>query len=286
MQTFQYRKLLESVEGFDKWLLSLGLTPRSDDRIHRAFAVLRMADEAIRKGRETGEYASIKPEHLFPLVEALEAHDIFNAFEKDSSKALSDSLKRALSGPYQPVDEKSEASRDARNVWFELALAAEWKLLGATVHLAEPDLQLIRDGATFLVACKRPANEHSVRANIRSAISQLRDNLSSASDGVFGVIAISLSRVLNPGTKLWRGDIEQLGHHVYSKMIQYDAHWQSASVDPRICAILFHAATPSTFGEKVDVTRASYTVARPLKQISSGTKIFEEYMREIKKRLS
>jgi hypothetical protein len=176
MQTFKYSDLLHHIEGFDDWLRSLGLTPRPDDWIHQAFETHRMADTATRKGRETGEYSKIEGEHLFPLTEALEAHDIFLAFEKEPSEVLAQTLGRALSGPAQPVAENQKNS-DGRNVWFELALAADWKLRGATVRLGEPDLQLFRENKKILIACKRPGSEHSIRSNIRAAISQLNDNL-------------------------------------------------------------------------------------------------------------
>ncbi len=283
MQTFKYCDLLHRLEGFDNWLRSLGLTPRSNDRIHQAFNTLRMAEAASRKGRETGEYSEIQGEHLFPLIEALEAYDIFMAFENESSEALVNVLKRAFSGPAQAVDE-SEANREGRNVWFEISLAAEWRLRGATVQLGEPDLQLFRDNKRFLVACKRPASEHSVRSNIRGAISQLNDNLRFASQDVFGVIAISLSRVLNPGDKYWSADLEQLGNLLQVLMLQYSSYWQPAEADPRICSILFHAATPSDVGHNVDLSRAMYSVAGPFKEVSEGTTIFEAHVQDIKAR--
>jgi len=284
MQTFKYCDVLHRLEGFDPWLISLGLTPRGNDRIHQAFNTLRMAEAAGRKARETGEYSKVQGEQLFPLIEALEAHDVFVAFEKESSEPLANALKRALTGPAQPVDEKNEANRDGRNIWFELALAAEWRMRGATVQLGEPDLQLFRDNKTFLVACKRPASENSVRANVRSAISQLNDHLRLASQDVFGVVAISLSRVLNPGTSYWSGSLEQLGALLHHMMLQYRPYWRSADPHPRICAILFHTATPSDVGQKVDLSLTTYSVAERLKQDSVGTKIFEEHIRDIKAR--
>jgi hypothetical protein len=185
MQTFKYCDVLHQLEGFDDWLIRLGLTRRSNDRIHQAFNTLRMAEDASREGRKTGEYHKIQGAHLFPLIEALQAREVFLAFENESSVALANAVKRALTGPAQPVDEKNEANRDGRNVWFELALAAEWRARGATVQVGEPDLQLFRDGRTFLVACKRPTGENSVRPNIRGAISQLNDHLRLSPQDVF-----------------------------------------------------------------------------------------------------
>src|SRR5664279_3994173 len=92
MQTFKYSDLLQHLEPFDDWLRTLGLTPRREDRIHQAFETPRMADAASRAGRETGEYTTIAGEHLFQWTEALEAHDIFMAFEKEPSEVLARAL--------------------------------------------------------------------------------------------------------------------------------------------------------------------------------------------------
>ena len=154
MEKFKYSDLLRRLEGFDAWLIGMGLTPRPNDRVHEAIKILRKADEASRKGHETGIYSDIQPGDWFPIIEALEAHDVFTAFQNEPSPAIAAELKRALSGPIQPVDENPK-NRDGRNIWFELALAAEWKLRGASVCIEEPDLRLVRDGIAFLVACKR-----------------------------------------------------------------------------------------------------------------------------------
>src|ERR1035437_8716356 len=103
MEVFKYSDLLQQLEGFDAWLTSLGLTPRPNDRIHAAFQVLRRANKVSRRGHETGIYSYVQPGDWFPVIEALEAHDVFLAFQNDSSPALSVALKRALSGPLQPL---------------------------------------------------------------------------------------------------------------------------------------------------------------------------------------
>src|SRR6185437_7455522 len=176
VESFNYSDLLQRLRGFDAWLTSLGLRPRPDDRIHAAIRVLRRAEDVSRKGRETGIYSDIEPGDWFAVIEALEAHDVFLAFQNDPSPEIAATLKRALSGPVHPIQENSK-NRDGRNIWFELALAAEWRLRGASVCIGEPDLHLTRDDIQFLVACKRPATIESIEVNLRDAIKQLRHNL-------------------------------------------------------------------------------------------------------------
>jgi hypothetical protein len=273
MEAFKYSDLLQRLDGFDAWLMRLGLTPRPNDRIHQAFQVLRRAEAASCHGRETGAYVSIQPPDWFPVVEALEAHDVFTAFHDDPSPAVAAALKRALSGPLQPIDE-NHRNRDGRNIWFELALAAEWKLRGAPVSLDEPDLRLTRDGIVFLVACKRPATIENIEANLRDAIKQLQRNLDSSAPGTFGVAAISLSCAFNPGDKVFSGEMQGLGTLLENMLDQHRPYLRSVD-DSRICCVLFHVVTPG-IGESVDLVRASFTAAQELHP-SVGSKTFHEH---------
>jgi hypothetical protein len=282
MDTFKYSDLLLRLEGFDPWLSSLGLTPHLNDRIHQAFKILRKAEEASRRGRETGTYTDIQPEDWFPLIESLEAHDVFTAFQNDPSTAITGALKRALSGPALPIDENPR-NRDGRNIWYELALAAGWKLRGATIVVAEPDLQLIRDGITFLVACKRPAKERSIHANIRDAVEQLQDNLDKAPQGTFGVAAINIGCVFNPGNKVFSGDLSALGGLLGEELDKHKRYLLSVD-DPRVCCVMFDVATPSVGGQDVDLMRASYSVAQELKYPSVGSRTFKEHAGDMRSR--
>lgn len=277
MESFKYSDLLQSLEGFDPWLTSLGLRPRLNDRIHAAFNVLRKAEEVSRKGRETGVYSDVQPGDWFPVIEALEAHDVFLAFRHDPSPAVIAVLKRALSGPLHPIHENPK-NRDGRNIWFELALAAEWRLRGASVCLGEPDLRVVRDHIPFLVACKRPATIESVEVNLRDAIKQLRRNLNISAPGTFGVAAISLSCAFNPGDKVFSGEMQALGMLLENVLDQYRPFLRSV-YDSRICCVLFHVATPGV-ADGVDLIRASFCAAQELHP-SIGSKIFAEHGREI-----
>jgi len=276
METFKYSDLLVRLTGFDEWLTRLGLTPRPNDRIHEAFKILRKAEETSRIGRETGVYRYIQREDWFPIIEALEAHDVFTTFQNEQSHAIGAALKRALSGPVQPIHESTN-NRDGRNIWYELALAAEWRLRGASVIVEEPDLRLTRDGITFLVACKRPAKEHSIHANIRDAIEQLKHNLDKMPKDTFGVAAISLGCILNPGDKVFSGDMNALRGLLKNELGKHRRYLLSVD-DPRICCVMFHAVTPSVGGDNVDVLRVSYSVAQELKHPSIGSKAFREHV--------
>jgi hypothetical protein len=204
----RYSDILRDLEGFDGWLRSLGVPVRTMDRAHCAVQKLERAHQAFVNDTDHAEGVS-KADYLFALTEALELRDVYRAFRFHPPEQLCDRLNRALSGPLLP-DAETAKNSDGRNVMFELALGAEWALCGGNIEFVEPDLLLRTPDRCYLVACKRPEHEHAIRAAVRGAASQLRAALSPASIDHFGIVAISLSRVLNRGNVYFSGRYEDL----------------------------------------------------------------------------
>jgi hypothetical protein len=202
MKTAKFSEILDALKNLDGWLASLGIKSNTD-RIHHAVEIVEKANKGWKKLRESNEPTKIGhvDDYYFGLVEALEFSDIFRAFEKDDPKVMGPKLERALSGPLRPADETPKNS-DGRNTMFELAFAAQLRLRGAEVSVGEPDIAVTLSGRRFLIECKRPFREDSVRANVRDAAEQLKGHLEADSDAG-GIVAISATRILNPGTKLF-----------------------------------------------------------------------------------
>lgn len=242
----RYADILQNLRGFDDWLRRLGVPVRQADRAHRAIRVLEKAERAFLNCTNQADGIS-KSDYLFGLTEALELHDVYLAFRDYRPQQLCERLTRALSGPALPESETA-TSRDGRNVMFELALGAEWALCGAEVELLEPDLLLKVPDRGYLIACKRPEHEHSIRAAVRSAASQLRSALPSAPNNYFGIIAVCISRVLNRGNAYFSGSYEQLSGLVNMLMGRHRTDWRTTEFHPRNIAVLFYAHTPADWG--------------------------------------
>lgn len=276
MKRITYSQIIKNLEGFDPWLVGLGVKPVASDRIHKAFNILRRADEASRRGHETGKFTDIGPDDWFGIVEALEANDVFAAFQNDTPEELAPKVKRALNGPARPADERAN-NRDGRNVWFELSLAADWRLRGAVVSLGEPDLRLTKDGLTFLLACKRPDNRNSVKRNLELALAQLNNHLKGTPDNCFGVVALSLNRVLNNGTKI-SGHMDVVRAHVEQVVVEHEAYLKKEVAGrPKICGAVFHMATPGLGEQGTDMVRASYAAVKALNDPSKAWTIFKQH---------
>jgi hypothetical protein len=245
LQRYKYAELLANLEGIDRWLHQLGLDSKQD-RVHFAIDVLREAEHGFQEARAAGRAEKIGniEEYMFGLCEALEIHDIYRAFRDEATDRLSSTLERALSGPHRPALENAR-NADGRNVGFELALAADLRLRGAAITLEEPDLKIMIDNHHYLLACKRPLRQAGIPACIRGATRQLREHLNNGGEQVHGVVAISVSRILNPGTHFFIRHLEVLGDRVQELLTENKIHCQRAAREvPAICAVLFHIATP------------------------------------------
>jgi len=99
-------------------------------------------------------------------------------------------LKRSLAGAALRSDENLPSP--ARDVQFELILAALFRRAGFSVSLDEPDVIVLDESRRFGVAAKRPRSHAKLEKNIRDARRQVQQS------GLPGMIAVDVSCILNP----------------------------------------------------------------------------------------
>jgi hypothetical protein len=248
MQIASFDAVLDLMKDLDPWLISLGIKPKND-RWHEALKTVAKAREQ-RQRIERGEGRQCVANYIHGLFEATEVHEIFRAFRIENSPALKDKVLRALSGPIAPLSEQPNNST-ARNAMFELSLAADWKNGGAKVELGEPDI-LLHLARRFHVECKRPFYDHSVRANIMDAASQLGKELDGpGNENDYGIVAISLSRIFTKGELVCfapEGEGKRIiGEALAAMLDENDKAWglgQFRAMHDRIVAVVFHLASP------------------------------------------
>ncbi len=137
------------------------------------------------------------PRNLVALTESQEIGSIMPFLQACPPQDLAPRVRAMLAGPELPSDEDG-ASNQARNIQFELRLAAILWAVGLDVELAEPDLRCKIGDATVFFACKRILSVRKLTKRINEATKQLRRALKVHPEA-WGFIAISLSRVLaNP----------------------------------------------------------------------------------------
>lgn len=253
MKVATFDAVLKSLNRLDPWLRSLGIEPKSD-RWHQAVQMVERAKEQREIVERGGARVHIS-NYMDGLFEAMEIHEIVDAFDSDSSPALKAKLMRALCGPISPFNEQPKNS-EARNTMFELSLAADWKNAGSVVELGEPDIKLRAAVALFQTECKRPFSENSVRKNIGDAASQLAKELNKPDgENDYGIIAISLSRVFtkgNLGCYAPAGMGKQVIGEALAEMLdEHTEQWglkRFREMHPRIVAVMFQLTAPWDVG--------------------------------------
>lgn len=245
-----YSEILKALERLEVLLRSGGL---HDDELGRLKATIQTV-EALEAARRDGTLGNIdKDQTLWSLVEGAEFADIFHGFKDFNPKLLANKFKLILKGPVHP-NEETDATNLARNTTFELNLAARLRGNGLHVSLPHnPDIVCELEQFSLFFQCKRPFNTKNLQTNILRAAKQLSRDLDSAEGKIEarGVVAISVSRAVNPGKSLYRGaspevisdglmaEIQELVGVLPWKLIK----------DPRIIATVFHLFTPAVVKE-------------------------------------
>ena len=267
MERTSYTSLLQSLAALDEWLQSMAI-PAKRDRIHAHIANIETLDKAFQKGDVEAYVKRLSVDRhreiTWSLIEAKEFADAYIALEGCAPETLADRVKRALDGPVDPVDETGNNNR-GRNLMFELSLGSSLIQAGCSVEFREnPDILCKLSGAEFYIQCKRPMRDHAIRSNFRGAGSQLRRDLET-NEGrdadATGVVAISLSRVINDGRSLLVGRLEVLLDHVDKIGKQFCPSVDSLKHD-RIAGCVLHALTPLLIDPESALTFAQGTVTR------------------------
>jgi hypothetical protein len=119
------------------------------------------------------------------------------------------------------------------------------------VSIGEPDVTLRTNSTKFVVECKRPYREESIRANIKDANEQLEMFLD-ADEKLFGIIAISVSRILLRPTDVLVKQAPVNVAYEWNKLLDENIRsladrirWSKFAFHKRIVAMRFHTSLPS-----------------------------------------
>jgi hypothetical protein len=188
------------------------------------------------------------------LMESLEFSNALHDVRSLHRTMLQRTIRGILNAnaPMLPLDENAN-SNESRNRLFELNLASKLVRANLNPSFEEPDLSCEVDGKRFFIACKRPFSSSKVIRWIYEAKDQILTTLKAytlkdGSIGARGVIAISLSKVLNPGDQLARYSDEVEGRIRLQNELQKitdstEKVWKK--LGKKIVGILFHIITPA-----------------------------------------
>ncbi len=129
-----------------------------------------------------------------------------------------------LQGPSRPTDEDANAD-EARTLLFNLTMASKLWRAGLAPELGSPDIRCAVDGRALFVECKRPISRRGARRAYTDALGHLAAALRRAPADARGIVALSITRFVNPGDRLFVHEREAVGKaHLSDEMIRL-AQW-------------------------------------------------------------
>jgi hypothetical protein len=239
MLRIRYETILEELEEALAFCSTLGLEERVTSGRFQQYRERLMG--LIRRV----EFPT--PEHLKACMESLEFGDVLRHARTCDPNALQRALKVVLQGPVDQSDENIN-SNHPRNTMFELNIAAKLSRAQFTPILGEPDVICDVEGKRLFIPCKRPFLESRIKYLIGKAkgqISRARQQRN-APVGARGVIAISLTKILNPADQ----PLEYFGEHEAQEYFERElcrisdqtrAAWTTHTKE--LIGIIFHIIT-------------------------------------------
>ena len=205
MERLSHKRILQNLDQFLQLCTLIGLR-NGKERFTQYRGTIVHLMSAI-KTHPLSEQA------LIALMEAAEVSLLLPYLQQCNRDDIFPKLKECLGGPFMPNDENPK-SNQARNIQFELFLASTlWRAGFQPVLGLHPDLKCRVGNKWLFIECKRlfSSSPRALRDNIGKAATQLQENRRNASPGTRGLIAISLSRILNPSQAARQSPNEQQG---------------------------------------------------------------------------
>src|ERR1043166_3075823 len=152
---------------------------------------------------------------------------------------------KVILGGQKVLTDETAISNQSRNVLFEIHLGAQaWRAGIATQVSPVADLICEFEGRQLFIECKRPLSAKKIRQRIREADKQLQRHLHLALPTCRGVIAISLSKLLNPDALLFAMRDRVEGQRIFEEKVQALAEEHSdvwSRLSKKVIGILFTA---------------------------------------------
>lgn len=289
--TRNYAEMEQQANTASDWLASLGIDYYKT-RIGRYISDIRR----LRHAHETNTLQVLTDNGEFPklvnsLYESSELISIYEGLHPISSELLVARLRDFVKGTEFATSESTATSSNrARDVAFELFMAS----LFAKAHYqldfgTEADLIANDDNNTYLLECKRPRSSHSVRSNVRAAAGQISRRLAkiAAKDCVYGIIAGSISRIINPEMKLVSASSEStIGSYfreISDNFVQeHHQHWSTLE-EPRLLGVLLLLQTPAIIESVNVITTCNFIAGNNIVASGdAGLRLFKSMLGSLK----
>ena len=255
-----YRNLANSEKDFDNILTKIKMNVNRSDRIHKAYTIVRkLADLVYGNGSKGSEQRWKAHNEKYPKGESLQAlldiREVANfipflgTIERSVLRLKMEALLKGsmIRGDESELNNKSVA----RNTQFELFLFSHLCLSGYEVEICEhnPDIKVTIGSRVYFIECKRILrhSDNSVNSNVKTALRQLNSSLVNKDDNHFGIVAISVQRILSKPEDILNSKTPDTGLKYVQELTRQfieenNASWQNSNrlKNNRIASVWVH----------------------------------------------
>lgn len=271
-----FSELAENLQKVAAWLGRLGI-----DESRTRLGEYRRVMQRLADAHACGDTAALRaawPSAMVPLFESEELvaiHAWLSGPEYDDY--VRERMRIVASGPSSYTEENTSSGNRARNTAFELAMAARIVAGGLPLDRSVPsDISVRVATRTVVIECKRPQSEKALEGNVDDARHQLRERYRTANrPGYVGVIAIDLTKVLNPSLELLR-DVpeseidEALSGALADYSREHERVWQK-NRDQQTSAVLLRLSIMAHLADETRLTSCHQVVVAFLPDIGAVT---------------
>lgn len=201
---------------------------------------------------------------------------------------LRSKLTEAVGGPeLTRAEDPLKSTNHARNILFELTIAATLVSAGFKLEPAGIcDLCTSFDSYRVFIECKRPQSDHKVDRAIKDGMRQLKKRLQDANVNSFGILAISVSKVITAGSLVLHAPTrESIRDGILASedafTIQHGLAWIRAA-PPGVIAVLVHVGATGIAGDQGHVYTGKQYVMHPIEgrpetEIALAARFFKQF---------
>jgi len=303
-----YQALADSETEFNKVLDRLSVPIIQTDRIHLAYGIVSELAELVSQYGTVGideKWAALeekytKGEPTQALLDIREVAHFLPYLHEVDDGILKIKLTALIKGNLLRIEE-SEINNNsvARNTQFELFLFSQLRLVGIKAELCDPnpDVKAYINGRTYFIECKRilRLTNTSVNTNAKKALRQLNEHMDRNNESQFGIVALSIQRILAKPEEILNSPTQQTGLDYIQKQShdfieQNNQSWQNPArlKNSRIASVWVHfsgglitkTSPPLSSLSNVTMTNA-WRDARNLDVIKADFAYMEETLRKL-----
>lgn len=242
-----YSELIADLEKAMAWLDGLGISTGTKRHAGYLRTLKKIDKEWRARGDMRASDVPIAPKLMTTAgAEAFRLISVWRVFAGSEPEGLVRKLKTYAGGPVLEREENPrKAGNSARDVGFELEVAAYFNSVGTVELKRGVDVVVQFQGMSLFLECKRPSSAGMIGENLDRAEEQIMGELNETRLASYGIPAISVAKSEWPGGAVFGASrTEQIQRSLQSWAERIDRDfvgpWFLRRTDQRLVAVLVH----------------------------------------------